>query len=346
MDEGRFELTGLLELAKWQPQKADFLLSAHKIPIEIPDLLDLVFNTSLSIKGTKDNSEIKGEVVLLDGIYYKDVKFNLLQGVGQKKRKFKPPFQNYDQSILNNLKLDIALKSRSPFKVENNLVDLNLTPDFHLTGTLKRPLIIGRARVNSGKIIYQKKDFIVRKGVLDFVDPYKLVPELDILSEVTVRTWKIYLKISGTPEELLLTLSSDPPEEDEDVLSLLLFGKTSQELIAEDSKVSQSTNQMLAELIAGTLGEDIKKIAGIDILEVETMDGVEEEEFDPDRVKITVGKKLSRRLTVKYSVESKNDELNQRAISEYQFFDQIFVNGFQDDQGIYGGGLILRIEFR
>nr|MBL0732093.1 translocation/assembly module TamB domain-containing protein [Desulfobacterales bacterium] len=346
MAEGRFELTGSLELAKWQPQKADFLLSAHKIPIEVPDLLDLVFNTSLSIKGTRDNSEVKGEVVLLNGTYYKDVKFNLLKGVGQKKRTFKPPFQNYDQSILNNLKLDIALKSRSPFKVENNLVDLSLSPDLHFTGTLKRPLIRGRARVNSGRITYLKKDFIVRKGVLDFVNPYKLNPELDILSEVNVRTWEIYLKVSGTPEDLLLTLRSDPPEEDEDVLSLLLFGKTSQELIAEEGKISQSTPQLLAELIEGTLGEDIKKIVGIDILEVETTDGVEEEEFDPDRVEVTVGKKLSRRLTVKYAVESKNDELNQRAISEYQFFDQIFVNGFQDDRGIYGGGLILRIEFR
>ncbi|MCD6185981.1 MAG: translocation/assembly module TamB domain-containing protein, partial [Deltaproteobacteria bacterium] len=346
MAEGRFELTGSLELAKWQPQKADFLLSAHKIPIEVPDLLDLVFNTSLSIKGTRENSEIKGEVVLLDGTYYKDVKFNLLKGVSQKKRKFKPPFQNYDQSILNNLKLDIALKSRSPFKVENNLVDLSLSPDLHLTGTLKRPLIRGRARVNSGRITYLKKDFIVRKGVLDFVNPYKLNPELDILSEVNVRTWEIYLKVSGTPEELLLTLRSDPPEEDEDVLSLLLFGKTSQELIEENGNVSQSTYQLLAELIEGTLGEDIKKSAGIDILEVETTDEVDDQDFDPDRVEVTVGKKLSRRLTVKYAVESKNDELNQRAISEYQLFDQIFVNGFQDDRGIYGGGLIFKIEFR
>ena len=348
MDEGRFELTGSLGLEKWQPQKADFFLTAHNIPIELPDLLDLNFNTSLFIKGTKENSEIKGDVVLLDGTYYKDVKFNLLQDVGQKKRKIKPPFQNYDQAILNNLKLDIALKSRGPFKVENNLATLSLTPDFHLTGTLKRPLISGRAKVNSGKIKYQKKDFIVRKGVIDFVNPYKLNPELDILSEVNVRTWKIYLKISGTPEDLLLTLRSDPPEEDGDVLSLLLFGKTSRELIAEKGKVSQSTRQLLAELISGTLGEDIKKITGIDILEVETTDGVEEkeQEFDSDRVKVIVGKKLSRRLIVKYAVESKNDELNQRAIAEYQFFDKIFVNGFQDDRGIHGGGLIFRIEFR
>ncbi|MCD6184735.1 MAG: translocation/assembly module TamB domain-containing protein [Deltaproteobacteria bacterium] len=346
MDEGRFELTGSLGLEKWQPQKADFLLTAHKIPLEVPDLLDLVFNTSLSIKGTKDNQEIKGDVILLDGTYYKDVKLNLLQGISQKKRKVKPPFQNYDQSIFNNLKLDIALKSRSPFKVDNNLAKLSLTPDLHLAGTVKRPLISGRARVDSGKIIYRKKNFIVRKGVVDFVNPYKLVLELDILSEVNIRTWKIYLKVSGTPEDLLLTLRSDPPEEDEDVLSLLLFGKTSQELIEDKGNVSKSTQQLLAELIEGILGEDIKKIAGIDILEVETTDGVEEEEFDPERVEVTVGKKLSRRLTVKYAVESKNDELNQKAISEYQFFDQIFVNGFQDDRGNYGGGLILRIEFR
>ena len=351
MDKGSFELTGFLEMAKWQPQKADFLLTAHKIPVEVPDLLDLVFNTSLSIKGTNENPEIKGKIVLLDGTYYKDVKFNLLEGVGQKKRKFKQSYQNHDQSILNNLKLDIILKSHRPFKVDNNLAFLNLSPDLHLTGTAAQPLISGRARVNSGKITYQKKDFIVRKGVVDFVDPYRLAPDLDILSDVKVRTWIISLKVSGTPENLLLTLSSDPPEEDGDILSLLLFGKTSQELIAGKSGGTQSTRQLLAELIAGTMGKDIKKAAGIDILEVETTevgnnDDIDEQESDPDRVKITMGKKLSRRLTIKYAVESKNGELNQRAISEYKFSDQILFNGFQDNRGIYGGGLIFRIEFR
>ena len=61
---------------------------------------------------------------------------------------------------------------------------------------------------------------------------------------------------------------------------------------------------------------------------------------------MTVGKKLSRRLTVKYSVESEEGEMIQRAVSEYRFLEHVLANGFQDNKGKYGGELLYRLEFR
>ena len=58
------------------------------------------------------------------------------------------------------------------------------------------------------------------------------------------------------------------------------------------------------------------------------------------------GRQLSRRLTVKYAVESNNGETLQRAVSEYRFLDNLMASGFQDSKGDYGGELLFRIEFR
>ncbi len=152
------------------------------------------------------------------------------------------------------------------------------------------------------------------------------------------------MEISGTPDEIVFKTTSDPPEEDEDILSLLLFGKTTRELIAGEGGTSQNTEQMVAELIANTFGGDIKAATGLDILEVETLG--EEDEEASDQIKVTVGKRLSKRMTVKYAVESEGGELVQRAIAEYKLLENILLNGFQGTDDIFGGELQFRLDFR
>ena len=64
-----------------------------------------------------------------------------------------------------------------------------------------------------------------------------------------------------------------------------------------------------------------------------------------DSIQVTVGKRLSRRLTIKYEVESGSQETIQRAVSEYRFLEHVLASGFQDSVGGYGGELLFRIEF-
>jgi autotransporter translocation and assembly factor TamB len=97
----------------------------------------------------------------------------------------------------------------------------------------------------------------------------------------------------------------------------------------------------MAEMIAESLGVDVKKSMGLDILQVEGGDQENE-----NGVKVTVGKHLSDRMTVKYAVETKDGEAVQRAITEYKLLEHILISGFQDNRGIYGSELTFRIEFR
>jgi len=101
---------------------------------------------------------------------------------------------------------------------------------------------------------------------------------------------------------------------------------------------------MMAQLVASTFGDDIKEATGIDYLEVATTDDQAEEEAD--LIKVTIGKKLTERMTLKYAVSSNKGETVRSTISEYQLRDSLIVSGFQDSKGIYGGELIFRIEFR
>ena len=341
LDTGSFALSGTVAHEKFTPQQVNLHFNAKALPVEVADTLSMLLNADINVTGKDRLAGVTGEIVLLEGLYYKDVKINLLDIATDRKRSVTPPAKPVSLPYFDTVKLDVKVKNRQPFYVQNNLADLEIDPDIRIIGDLNRPIIGGRALVKSGTITFQKKTFEVKKGVIDFVNPYRTEAVIDIQSEAIIRSWTITLAVKGTPDNLDLKLSSVPAESDSDILSLILFGRTGKELVAGEGGSKRSNAQLMAGMIADTLGEDIKKNTGVDILQLETGDGQ-----DTTGTKVTVGKHLSDRMTVKYAVESKDGTIVQRAITEYKLLERILLSGFQDNQGVFGGELMFRVEFR
>jgi len=342
LDTGRFFLSGRMNLKAFQPTDGMVQLKANALPVRIPDTLEAVLNADLNLTGTSDESALQGNVTLLEGTYVKDVKLSPIRMVMERKRETTPAPVEMTQPFLRNLGLDVTVQRRRPFIVDNNLAYLEIAPDLKIRGTLNRPVVTGRAGIETGTVRYQKKDFEVTRGVVDFINPYKIEPNLDIGSEVKIRKWTVFLDISGSPEQLRFKLRSDPQEEDADIISLLTFGRTTRELIQGEGGTSRSTSEMLAELVASAYAEDIRKSTGLDIFEVEA--GAQDEEGE--NIKVTMGKELSERMTVKYETESKSGEMLQRAVAEYKLLEHVLLSGFQDSKGFFGGQFLFRLEFR
>ncbi len=344
LDTGAFSMNGTIGHEKFTPTKMNIAIKAKALPLEVVDTMSVLLNGDVNITGNDRSAAATGEIVLLEGVYYKDVKINLLEMATDRSRTVTPKSTPMALPGFDTVKLDIKVKSRQPFFVENNMAELEISPDLRVAGTLERPIINGRAQVKSGTITFQKKIFNVKKGIIDFTNPYKTEAKIDIESETTIRSWTITLAVKGTPDNLELKLSSVPTENDSDILSLILFGRTAQEIASGESGGKRSTSEVMASMLADTFGEDIKKAAGVDILQMETDDSSDGQ--NGEGVKVTVGKHLSDRMTVKYAVESKDGEIVQRAITEYKLLENILVSGFQDNQGIFGAELVFRIEFR
>ena len=344
LDTGKFEFNGAIDLDRYQPSNIGLRLKVDNLPITIPDILDVRLNSELDIRGSPEKSLIKGDVELLEGTYDKDVRLNLIESIGQESREEPLVTPKTLWSIFNNMALDCRIRYRDPFVVDNNIALLTIKPDLHIHGTVNQPLISGRAEVESGTVYFQRNEFDVKKGVFDFINPYKIEPTIDIQSEVKIREWTVFLKISGTPDTLRFDMTSDPSEREEDILSLLISGKTTQELIAREGGSSLSPGQMLADVLAETVQKEIKDATGLDVVELEYNEAKDDEASD--EVKVTVGKELSRRATVKYGMQTKNAKVIQKVITEYKFLEKLLMNAFQDTEGNYGGGIQFRLEFR
>jgi autotransporter translocation and assembly factor TamB len=344
LDTGRFGLSGTIDLKEYQTSKMEIKFIADDLPIIIPETLEIRLNAELDLAGTPVKSLVSGNVELAEGMYYKDIQLNLMESLGKTSREQAPAASEIQWPFLKNMALDITVGYREPFVVDNNMAVLAVKPDLRIYGSVNRPLASGRAEVESGTVYFQKKEFNVKRGVFDFINPYKIEPTIDVKSEVTVREWTVFLNVSGTPDNLKLNFSSDPSETEEDILSLLITGKTTRELIAGDGGASLSTKQMLGDIIAETAQKQIKENIGLDVVELEYH---EAEAADASaEVKVTVGKELSRRVTVKYGMQTKNAKIIQQVIAEYKFLERLLMNTFQDTEGNFGGGLQFRLEFR
>ncbi|MFP4388675.1 MAG: translocation/assembly module TamB domain-containing protein, partial [Desulfococcaceae bacterium] len=145
------------------------------------------------------------------------------------------------------------------------------------------------------------------------------------------------------PKNLKFQLSSTPRETDEDILSLLLLGRTTQELVRQEGGSSFSVKQVMGDILSGRLSRGFRDATGLDV-ELGYEAGDDEE--NAGGVDVTIGKELSRRVTVKYGVESRGGETIQKGTAEYKFLENLIMGAFQDTEGEFGGELIFRMEFR
>lgn len=228
--------------------------------------------------------------------------------------------------------------------VDNNVAVLSIKPDLKIYGSMNQPLVSGRAEVESGTVYFQQKEFEVKKGIFDFINPYKIEPTIDIKSEVNIRKWSIFLNISGTPDTLKIDMTSDPALSEKDIVSLLIAGKTTRELIEEEGGISTSPAQILANVLSEKLKKEVQGATGLDVVELEYQEAKNNEETND--VKVTVGKILSRRVNVRYGILTKNAKVVQQVVAEYKFLESLLIDTFQDTEGNFGGEFQFRLEFR
>lgn len=341
LDDGNFDFSGKIGLNGLTPESYDLNASAQQLFLEFPDLMDITLNTSLSLTGNRDVSNLTGEIVLLEGRYSKAIELDLA-GAVEKKREVQPVQEKPAISFLEKMALNIDIRHREPFWVDNNLALLSIRPDLKLSGTAAEPVISGRAQVDSGTITFQGNEFEVRKGIIDFINPYKIEPSIDMEADLEVRSWTIYLTVSGTPDNLDFNFRSTPEEQHADILSLLAFGKTTRELRQADGGSTFSPSEILAGFVAETLQKNIKDASGLDYLEIKPDNDTQ----GVPGVNVVVGKDLSRQMTVKYGVDVRNGETIQRMNTDYKLLENLLLRGFQDTGGQFGGEIKYRLEFR
>lgn len=209
------------------------------------------------------------------------------------------------------------------------LVDKNFNEPF---------VIGGSAQAVRGFVTYKGRKFEIERGRITFTGADRINPILDVVGRHDVSDYAITLHVEGESRRPRLTFSSTPDLPDEDILSLLAFGKTIDRLSgSEQTALSAQGAAIAGNILSGILEKRVGNTLGLDTLEVDVGD-----ELGTGSVR--GGRYVTQDLFLSYERQLGEQSGNTVEV-EYSLGPRVKLKGASDDQGQSSLDLFWRIEY-
>lgn len=159
-------------------------------------------------------------------------------------------------------------------------------------------LLLGQIQTIRGTYDFQGRRFtLARGGTIRFMGEPDVNPLLDITAIRVIPNTGVeaQVRIQGTAREPELALTSNPPLDESDILALIVFNRSVNELgTGERASLAATAGGIATGFIAAPLGESIGRALDLDIFEITTT--TDEGEFGAG---LTVGQQIGDRAFVR-----------------------------------------------
>jgi outer membrane protein assembly factor BamA len=200
--------------------------------------------------------------------------------------------------LAGKVALDIGLATADDLVFDSNDLRLAATADLRIVGTAAEPRLRGRASLREGgEIFLAGRIWEIENGNLDFVEgrgsPVDV--RLAVTAVARISRYEVLMRINGAPEELAVSLSSDPPLGQTDLTELVTTGGVS----ARDS--TQRGSYQVAGAISAELLGSVGRAFGLDTIRIEqTEPDLSSTDLEPV-ARLTASKRLGPHFEVVYS---------------------------------------------
>ena len=301
MNGGDAELSGSLRLQGPAALDGSVTLSVKDAALDIAGLR-AESDAALTWTVNANGPALGGTVTLLRSGYRERLS---LTGSLLSALRASPAVQTPGNSLLDRTRLDVHVVTDEDLVIDNNMARLTLSGDLRAVGTLSKPSLTGRATLGEGgQIFFNGTRYrIADQGSIDFANPNRIEPDLNVSAVASVQGNEITLTLKGTPATLEASLDSDNKDlSQSDLVSLLLIGRT-----ANASDASSVGSDQLVGLLASGFLDAAGRVVGLDTVRVErgTPDvrldaGLVAAETDPG-ARLTFGKQIGSHWDVVFS---------------------------------------------
>lgn len=257
-------------------------MNATNVPLARQAEIVLRSDLKLTVSNTNsDQAVVSGLVTLHDGFYLGDLKQLIPGKVASPARR--PPYFSVETEPLADWKLDIKVVGDHFIKARSPLFRGELSANLQLLGTLREPLALGEARINSGVIQFPFANFRVTQGYISLTSENPYQPEMLVTAVSRSFGYDVKLDLTGPAEKPVVEFGSSPSLSSEQIIVMVTTG----ELPRDEIRFS---SQQKATRLALFLGKSLisKFTAG---------------EGSADRLTITSGENVSSRGRETYSLE-------------------------------------------
>ncbi len=268
-------------------QSASLNVDFREIVIPIKKKSHLNLNGKSQLSGSLDVYSVSGEM-RLDGVYMDPFENQLIGGLLKKANRPASKSSN----ILEKIRLNIGIGS--DFIVNNREAYIKTESDLYVSGTASKPGMSGETNIiEGGHLNYLGTKFNINEGIINFIDPAALKPELNLRASSEVLhegiNYLIFLNISGSPEKLRIEVSSDPYMPVQEVLALLITGKTRKiEPLSSSQGIGMKAVNHILDVTKGRVEDRLASVLGVEKV---TLD---------NSMKIGLEKQIGKKMRVSY----------------------------------------------
>jgi autotransporter translocation and assembly factor TamB len=295
---GPVQISGSVGLEGIRPSTLDVTVRGSGVRLRYPEGLVATLEGDLSLVGGADERMVTGALVLQDAVWSRE--YDLAAGILSDREGLDLFSDLAESDALRDLRLDVSIRAPGSLKVRNGLAVIDASADLELRGTLGHPVLLGQSEAQQGDIYFLGQRYNITHGKIDFVDPSRVEPFVDLTAETRVRSYRVELRLTGTPERFYPELSSDPPLRTVDILRLLAGANEREILVGteEEELAGVGVASLLTERLSQEVGKRAERLFGLDRFSI---DPFLVGQFSNPTARVSLGKQISRQLSINYS---------------------------------------------
>jgi len=331
---GIISLTGSVNYSD-KPLRYDISAKTDRLRIRYPEGMSWLVGGSLRLTGTMDGGLLSGRVLV------QRVTLNEgLESAGILVSSSSSSASS-SSSYLRNLQFDVEAVSTPDSRMEWPGAHLEADASLRVRGTAEHPILLGHIHVISGELFFHDSRYRVSRGDMNFANPFRLDPVINVEATTTIQQYEITLNFSGQASKMSLSYRSDPPLPSGDIISLLAMGQTSTEVASRTGGTSQQgsagASALLSEAISSQLGGRVERLFGITRFRVDPgLAGLGTTGSGQNAAaRVTVEQQVTPNLTVTY-VSNVSSTQQQVIQVEYNVTRTISVVALRDQNGTFG----------
>ena len=315
LGEGPLRFGGRLVLRGYKLGELNISAVGTEMRLRYPEGVRSLVDADLTLRGQMTDPVLTGTINVQDAVWLELFEPNtgLLN--------FAPgevPPANQSVGTPIPLRFNVRIIAPSSLRISDNAARIILSAELILGGTFAQPLLFGNAEIEQGEVFFEGNRYRVTRGSIGFANPTQIEPFFDIEAETDVRvpgqTYRVTLGITGTMEQLEFDLSSDPPVQEFEILSMLLGDvRDPQRAELRALRAREASRQELfqagaARLFTGPLSSGVGRLVeqsfGVDTFEITPALGDPSAQLSAQLLptaRLLIGKRISQRAHVTFS---------------------------------------------
>jgi translocation and assembly module TamB len=241
--------------------------------------------------------------------------------------------------FLQNLAFDVQGQTAPGANIQWAGAHVDIDGSVRLRGTWDRPILLGDIHLLGGEMPFRGNTFQLTRGDINFSNPFRLDPVLDVEATSNISQYQVTIDFSGPASHLTFNYRSDPPLPDSDVVALLALGSPGEASGLRSAPGESSSNYgataLLSEAISSGIGGRIEHLFGISQFRVDPFVGYTSTESNA-AARVTIQEQLAHNLTVTYSTNAATSNQYQLIQIDYAVKRGLSVVFLRDVNGTYG----------